>query len=94
MFWAVAVPVVLICLPCICLGFWLFFALAIPISMFFLWVFLFYFVRLTGRFGILYIAFFGFGFCLPGLPCGVSSPALPGLLGELMWFYFSGKANH
>ncbi|KAB5526540.1 hypothetical protein DKX38_020387 [Salix brachista] len=24
-----------------------------------------------------------------GLPCGVSSPAFPGLLGELTWFYFS-----
>ncbi|KAJ6878531.1 hypothetical protein NC652_032140 [Populus alba x Populus x berolinensis] len=29
-----------------------------------------------------------------GLPCGASSPAFPALLGELMWFYFAGKANH
>jgi hypothetical protein len=26
--------------------------------------------------------------------CGASSPAFPTLLGELMWFYFAGKANH
>ncbi|KAJ6678910.1 hypothetical protein OIU79_018803 [Salix purpurea] len=31
---------------------------------------------------------FGTGFL--GLPCGVSSPAFPGLLGELTWFCFSG----
>jgi hypothetical protein len=28
------------------------------------------------------------------LLCRASSPAFPALLGELMWFYFAGKANH
>jgi hypothetical protein len=61
---------------------------------FFLWVFFYCFDRLIRRFGILYIVFFFYGFCLPGSPCGASSPAFPALLGELMWFYFAGKANH
>jgi len=65
-----------------------------PYLVFFLWVFFYCFDRLTRRFGILYIGFFGFGFCLLGLPCGASSPAFPAVLGELMWFYFAGKANH
>jgi len=56
--------------------------------------FFYCFDRLTRRFGILYIGFFGFGFCLLGLPCGASSLAFPVVLGELMWFYFAGKANH
>jgi hypothetical protein len=67
-----------------------------PYLVFFLWVFYYYFCfdRLTRRFGILYIGFFGFGFCLLGLPSVASSPAFPAMLGELMWFYFAGKANH
>jgi len=91
----VAVSVVLIYLLCICCGFWLFFALANPIWCFFFGFFFYYcFDRLTRRFGILYIGFFGFGFCLLGLPCVASSPAFPTVLGELMWFYFAGKASH
>jgi len=53
--------------------------------------FFYCFDRLTRRFCILYVGFFGFGF---RLLCGASSPAFPALLGELMWFYFAGKANH
>jgi len=53
--------------------------------------FFYCFDRLTRRFGILYVGFFGFRFCLLR---GASSPAFPALLGELMWFYFAGKANH
>jgi hypothetical protein len=90
----VAVSVILIYLLCICFGFWLFSALAIPIWCFFFGFFFYCFDRLTRRFGILYIGFFGFGFCLLGLPCGASSLAFPVVLGELMWFYFAGKANH
>ena len=89
-FWAVAVSVVLIYLLCIHFGFWLFFALGILIWCFF-FGFFYCFDRLTRRFGILYVGFFGFGFCLL---CRASSPAFPALLGELMWFYFAGKANH
>jgi hypothetical protein len=70
---------------------WVIFFSCNPYLVFFLWVFFYCFDRLTRRFGILYVGFFGFGFCLL---CGASSPAFPALLGELMWFYFAGKANH